>query len=72
MIGRLQRWGNSLAVRIPKEEVERLGLGEGSSVDLTVRPAETRGQIDLSDRPTYEDPDRNLSMKVDKILYGDG
>lgn len=72
MIGRLQRWGNSLAVRIPKEEVERLGLGEGSTVDLTVRSTGTRARVDISDRPTYRDSDPDLSLKIDEILYGEG
>lgn len=69
MIGRLQRWGNSLAVRIPKDEVDRLGLGEGSTVDVSLRPTVAEGRVDISDRPTYRDPD--LSMKVDEILYGE-
>jgi antitoxin MazE len=42
----LQKWGNSLAVRIPKAFAEDLGLGQDSAVDLVledgcmvVRPA---------------------------------
>jgi antitoxin MazE len=29
------RWGNSLAVRLPKALVERLGLKEGDQIDLS-------------------------------------
>jgi len=29
------RWGNSLAVRLPKALVERLGLREGDEIDLS-------------------------------------
>ena len=29
------RWGNSLAVRIPKDFAERLGLKEGDEIDLS-------------------------------------
>lgn len=72
MIGRLHRWGNSFAIRIPKDEVDRLGLGEGSAVDVNLRPAPATGRVDISDRPTYRDPDRNLSTRVDDILYGEG
>ena len=71
MLVRLQKWGNSFAVRIPKEEVDRLGLGEGSTVDLDLRLAETVGKIDISDCPTFYDPDPDLSLKVDDILYGE-
>ena len=47
----IARWGNSLALRIPKPVADRLGLGEGGVVELTVdegrltarpRPAEPR------------------------------
>ncbi len=32
----LARWGNSLAVRVPKDVAESLGLREGAAVELTV------------------------------------
>lgn len=57
-------------MRIPKDEVDRLGLGEGSAVDVNLRPM-AEGRVDISDRPTYRDPDPELSMKVDEILYGE-
>jgi antitoxin MazE len=31
------RWGNSLAVRIPHEAAQKLGLTEGSEVSVVVR-----------------------------------
>jgi antitoxin MazE len=37
MSTRIQRWGNSLAVRIPKPVASELGLEEGSEVGLEVR-----------------------------------
>lgn len=33
---RIQRWGNSLAVRIPKSFATETALGDGSEVDLTL------------------------------------
>lgn len=30
------RWGNSLALRIPKTLAERLGLAEGGAVELSI------------------------------------
>jgi antitoxin MazE len=41
---RISKWGNSLAVRLPKPFIEELGLGEGAEVELTVRG----GQLILS------------------------
>jgi antitoxin MazE len=37
MIATIQKWGNSLAVRIPKAVAQDVRLRTGSSVDLTVR-----------------------------------
>jgi len=37
MITRISKWGNSLAVRLPKPFVGELGLGDGSEVEITLR-----------------------------------
>ena len=34
----IARWGNSLALRIPRSLADRLGLGEGGAVELSVEP----------------------------------
>lgn len=34
---RVARWGNSLALRIPRPVADQLGLGEGRAVELTVK-----------------------------------
>lgn len=34
MTTKVQKWGNSLAVRLPKELAERFGLKEGESVRI--------------------------------------
>ncbi len=36
----VSKWGNSLAVRLPKKVVERLGLKEGDHIDLTIQRAD--------------------------------
>jgi len=36
----LQKWGNSLAVRIPKTVANDVALGEGEAVDLRIRNGE--------------------------------
>lgn len=45
MNARIQKWGNSLALRIPKAAAEECGLSQGTEVDLhagkdglTIRP----------------------------------
>lgn len=37
MRSRISKWGNSLAVRIPRALAEEAGLAEGSDVELTLR-----------------------------------
>lgn len=37
MSSRISRWGNSVAVRIPKEVLEQAGLREGQRVDFSTR-----------------------------------
>ena len=36
----VSKWGNSLAVRLPKKTVDKLGLKPGDKVDVTVTRAE--------------------------------
>jgi len=36
MKAKIQRWGNSLGLRIPKAFTEEIGLAPGSQVDITV------------------------------------
>ncbi len=38
---RVSKWGNSLAVRLPAEVVEALGLKEGDEVDFKADPLNT-------------------------------
>ena len=40
---RVQRWGNSLAVRIPKTFAEEVGLRNDSPVDLRLSQGRLRG-----------------------------
>jgi len=37
----VSRWGNSLAIRLPKKLVEDLGIAEGDDVNVTSADAET-------------------------------
>ncbi|HLE47994.1 MAG TPA: hypothetical protein VI818_06830 [Candidatus Thermoplasmatota archaeon] len=46
-----------------------MGLREGAEVDLEMRPHK-QGRVDLSDLPTFSDPDPLMSIHHDEILYG--
>lgn len=49
---RVAKWGNSLAVRLPRSVVEELDLKEGD--EISIRPLEP-GAIGIGERPTVED-----------------
>ena len=47
----IRKWGNSLAVRIPKAIAEDAHIGRDSVVDLSIRNGKV--VIDPSSRPSY-------------------
>jgi antitoxin MazE len=40
MLTRIQKWGNSLGLRIPKSHAEEVGVEPGSTVDVSTRDGE--------------------------------
>jgi antitoxin MazE len=40
MLTRIQKWGNSLGLRIPKFQAEEVGVEPGSTVDISTRDGE--------------------------------
>ncbi len=56
---RIQKWGNSLAVRIPKSFAAGLGLMENAPVEMT-----------LEDEALVIKPDREGTWDLDSLLGG--
>ncbi len=54
----ISKWGNSLGVRVPKDVAAKLGLSEGSRVDVSV---EGDRIVISSKRPVY---------KLEELLSG--
>jgi antitoxin MazE len=52
---RIQKWGNSLALRIPKPLAEKASLRENSVVDVTVRSGKLLVVAIEEPQPTLED-----------------
>ncbi len=80
-ITKVQKWGNSLAVRLPKSIAKNLRLKEGSTVVIgqegaTVQIKEAKGQARRSTEwktfiiPTKKKKRENVSGTIDTILYG--
>ncbi len=60
MTTKVQKWGNSLAVRLPKEAAESIGLRQGSVVSII------RG-VDLISIKPLSKPKETLAQMVRKI-----
>jgi antitoxin MazE len=66
MKARIQKWGNSLAVRIPKSLAEETGLADESLVELSVQD----GQILIRPKRKYNLDDM-LAQITDENKYGE-
>ncbi|OUS69213.1 MazE family transcriptional regulator [Paenibacillus sp. MY03] len=51
----VQKWGNSLGIRIPSQIAERIAIGQGSEVDLIVGDDHTLIVIPKKKKPTLEE-----------------
>ncbi|GBF03934.1 putative integron gene cassette protein [Deinococcus aerius] len=65
MKGRIQKWGNSLALRIPKGIAEEAGLGQSTSVEIRV----SGGQLVVTPLrpPRYELDDLLSRIRPDQL-----
>lgn len=61
MVTRIQKWGNSLGLRLPKALADQTGISEGTAVDVTVegglivvRPTTTYALADLLNAITHD------------------
>lgn len=70
MISKIKKWGNSLAIRLTKKELEEYGLKEGDEVKIKIEKVKPEGEVDLSSLPTFSEEDKKASEKHDKYLYG--
>ncbi|WP_059041311.1 MULTISPECIES: AbrB/MazE/SpoVT family DNA-binding domain-containing protein [Paenibacillus] len=51
----IQKWGNSLGIRIPSHIAEQIAVGQGSEVDLVVSEDHTLVVIPKKKKPTLEE-----------------
>lgn len=51
----VQKWGNSLGIRIPSQIAERIAVSQGSEVDLIVGDNHTLIVIPKIKKPTLEE-----------------
>ncbi len=60
---KVSKWGNSLAIRLPAEVVERLGLKEGDELVETPGFGEEKQQLLVRRKPTREE----MWVRVEEI-----
>ncbi len=65
MLAKIQKWGNSLALRIPKVYADEAGLGNNSPVEIQVVNGEIR--IIPVHKPYYELDDLLEGMTDDNL-----
>lgn len=82
MTTKVQKWGNSLAVRLPKEVAQKLHLKEGSKVEVRQDAAHIVIQhVGISDKEvnkkawkrfviSTKNKKENVAVRIDEILYG--
>ncbi len=69
MLAKVRRWGNGLALRVHKSDLESAGIAEGDVVLIELTRVPHRG-LDLGSLPTFEDKDPRASLRHDRYLYG--
>ena len=82
MTTKIQKWGNSLAVRLPKKLAVRINLREGSEVMvdendrqvIITRAKKLERPLNKKDWKQFILPQKgrkeNISGKIDEIVYG--
>ena len=68
MLAKVRRWGNGLALRVHKEDLESAGVAEGDVVQIELARRPERG-LDLKSLPTFMDDDPKASLRHDRYLY---
>lgn len=69
MISEVKKWGNSLAVRLSKNELDEYCIQEGDKIKITIEKIVPEKDIDLSDLPLFIDDDKKVSEQHDIYLY---
>ncbi|MDP4094602.1 MAG: AbrB/MazE/SpoVT family DNA-binding domain-containing protein [Bacillota bacterium] len=73
-----QKWGNSLGIRIPKEAADRIGIDQGSEIELnvigseniiTLKPKRTRKKYTLEELLSQITPE-NRHKEIDFGIEG--
>ncbi|WP_146553224.1 AbrB/MazE/SpoVT family DNA-binding domain-containing protein [Rummeliibacillus sp. SL167] len=73
-----QKWGNSLGIRIPKDAADKIGINQGSEMELSVigreniiilKPKKTRKKYTLQELLSQITPE-NRHKKIDLGIEG--
>jgi len=65
---KLKKWGNSLGVVIPKEEIRKSGLRPHQTVRVLVSPAKTTKVKDIFGKLKAKKPTKQIMREIDEEL----
>src|SRR5947208_17076788 len=68
MLAKVRRWGNGLALRVHKRDLESPGVAEGDVVQVELIRSPEGGQLDSKAAPTIADEDKRASERHDRYL----
>ena len=71
MIAEVKRWGNSMGIRLTKNDLRENGINVGDLIKITIEKVVPEDRVDLRGIHTFQDYDERASENHDKYLYGD-
>ena len=70
MLAEVKRWGNSMGIRLTKNDLRENGIGVGDLVKVTIEKVVPEDRVDLCGIHTFRDDDERTSENHDRYLYG--
>src|SRR5438093_961825 len=65
MLAKVRRWGNGLALRVHKRDLESAGVAEGDVVQVELIRSPERGLLDVRSLPPFAHKDKQASPRGD-------
>jgi len=67
MLTTIRRSGNSFVIRIPREEMERIGVQEGEPVSVEIRAVDVRPRLRKDLRPIVDTEIANSASAFQRL-----
>ncbi len=67
MLTTIRRSGNSFVIRVPREEMERIGVEEGEPVSVEIRAVDVRPRLPKDLRPAVDTEIANSASAFQRL-----